>query len=488
MNVLLYSTHVMWPSHYETELEIIQEHLDAGDAVVQAVCDKDFPSCDMARVPSAYTCRRCIERRRKGRALLSGDVPTIPIIALDAGDRAALAEVRTEFSSVAELASYSFDGFDVGAAVASSLISWLRDPNPDMVKHRKVIQALVRSSAELYRSVGRHLDRHPVDRVYVFNGRFAHPRAILRACQARNVECFAHERGHDIRSYALYPNALPHSIANMDRMIRDSWERASAVPDRDAVGEAFFTKRANGVATSWFSFTKDQHPGLLPETWGRFATHVAVFNSSEDEFASIGSEWKQRLYENQLDGVRRIARSLEGRDDVQVFLRMHPNSGKMSPRELEKWYGLQSKALTVIAPDSPVSTYALLRAADKVVTFGSTMVIEAVFWGKPSILAGASFFERLGATYNPRSHEELVELLVADLPPKDRTAALMYGFHMSTFGRPFKWYVAESFDAGKFKGVDLAEKKKKSRVHAWLSQRAREARARVAALRGRGER
>jgi hypothetical protein len=64
----------------------------------------------------------------------------------------------------------------------------------------------------------------------------------------------------------------------------------------------------------------------------------------------------------------------------------------------------------------------------------------------------------------------------------------MYGFHMSTFGRPFKWFVADGFDQGKFKGVDLDEKKKKSRVHAWLSRRAREARQRVAALRGRAAR
>jgi hypothetical protein len=415
-------------------------------------------------------------------------VPTIPIVELDAADRAALADVRTEFASVAELAAYSYDGWDVGMAVASSLISWLRDPNPDTARHRDVIRALVRSAVELHRSVERHLERHPVDRVYVFNGRFAHPRAILRACQERNVECMVHERGHDVRSYSLYPNALPHSIANRDRMIREDWERAAARPDRDVLAEAFFTKRAKGIATSWFSFTKDQQQELLPEGWGTYPTRVAIYNSSEDEFASIGDEWKQRLYLNQLDGVSRIARSLEGRDDVHLFLRMHPNSGKMSAAELEKWYRLESRALTIIPPDSKVSTYALLGSADKVVTFGSTMGIEAVYWGKPSILAGPSFYERLGGTYNPRSHEELVELLLADLPAKDRTTALMYGFHMSSFGRPFKWFVAEGFDVGKFKGVDLDEKKKKSRVHAWLSRRARDARARVAALRGRATR
>jgi hypothetical protein len=156
---------------------------------------------------------------------------------------------------------------------------------------------------------------------------------------------------------------------------------------------------------------------------------------------------------------------------------MHPNMRKMSAAEREKWFALESKALTVIHPESPVSTYALLRAADKVLSFGSTVGIEATYWGKPSILAGRCFYEGLGATYNPASHEELVELLVAELPAKDRTAALMYGFHMSTFGTPFKWWVADGFESGKFKGVDLRAKKKKSRPRAWLSDRAREVRS-----------
>jgi hypothetical protein len=32
----------------------------------------------------------------------------------------------------------------------------------------------------------------------------------------------------------------------------------------------------------------------------------------------------------------------------------------------------------------------------------------------------------LAGTYNPRSHEELIQLLKSDLPPLDSKAALMY--------------------------------------------------------------
>ncbi len=70
-------------------------------------------------------------------------------------------------------------------------------------------------------------------------------------------------------------------------------------------------------------------------------------------------------------------------------------------------------------PESSISTYAMMKHCDRVVSFGSTAGLEAAYWGKPSILAGTSFYRNLGATYNPRTHEDLVALIMAErLPPK----------------------------------------------------------------------
>jgi hypothetical protein len=116
---------------------------------------------------------------------------------------------------------------------------------------------------------------------------------------------------------------------------------------------------------------------------------------------------------------------------------------------------MQSGLLSVIPPEAPADTYTLLRNADKVLTFGSTVGIEAVFWGKPSILAGPSFYRNLGGTYNPSSHEELLSLLREDLEPKDRLPAIRYGYYMNSYGIPFRHYEAEDFAHGRFRGRDL---------------------------------
>jgi hypothetical protein len=464
MKVLVVSTHLLWPSHYETELEIMQNHLAAGDTVVQAVCDAELPACDMAVVHRDVRCYDCMRKRKRGLALLDGAVTTVPLL----GDAPVPTDVRTEFPDAAALAAYSVDGFDVGAAVASSIISELRDPNPSTVKYRDSVRGYVTSTVQLYRGLQAWLARNPVDRVYAFNGRFAHTRAVLRACQAAKVECYLHERGHDIKTYGLYRNALPHDIARADQRMRDAWAAAEGRPDREAIASAFFTERVGGVAQAWYSFTAHQDESLLPEGWDAATTRVILYNSSEDEYAAVGDEWKHTIYESQLDGVRRIAKDLEAREGVRLFVRMHPNNRTMVASEQAKWTGLRSPILTVIPPESKVSSYALLRAADLVITFGSTVGIEATFFGKPSILADPALYERLGGTYNPASHEELMSLLRPGLPPKDRTAALVYGYYLKTFGLPYRWFDAVSFSEGRFKGVDLA--RRPGRVKRWLAR------------------
>ena len=77
---------------------------------------------------------------------------------------------------------------------------------------------------------------------------------------------------------------------------------------------------------------------------------------------------------------------------------------------------------------SPVSTYMLLKKAEKVVSFGSTVGIEAVYWGVPSILLGASLCRNMGCCYIPRSHREAMDMIQRPLKPLPREGALKFGF------------------------------------------------------------
>jgi hypothetical protein len=459
VKVLVFTPHTNWKPHYETDLEIIQRHLDDGDEVIHLHCDADLPACDANPNHGLAKCRDCIEIRKTGMSLLSAIVPSISFLNLSESNQTELASVQKTFTTLEELKSFYIEDFDIGMAVLSSVISLTRDPEPDLLGLSDTIARFLVAAVSVYRSLQNYLDQNPVDRVYVFNGRFASVRAVLRACQSREVLCYVHERGHDMHHYDLVENTTTYDLRYMQKQIRDQWKRAADDSHRNEIVERFYLERSKGAIQWWRSYVDRQKEDMLPASWNPAKKNVAIFNSSEDEYAATDAQWNNPLYDNQLEGLQRLVHSLEtDHNDLHLYLRVHPGLYGLNNKHITALYDLRRDFFEVITPDDPVSTYALIKHADKVLTFGSTVGIESVFWGTPSILAGRSYYQDLGGTYNPTSHEELIALLRADLPPKDRHAAYVYGYYLRTFGTPFKYFHATGLDTGKFKGQTILAK------------------------------
>ena len=102
--------------------------------------------------------------------------------------------------------------------------------------------------------------------------------------------------------------------------------------------------------------------------------------------------------------------------------------------------------LEIIEPDSPIGTYNLIDNCDLVITFGSTVGIEAVYQGKPSILMGRALYEDLGGLILPKSHSELINILHNYIltrrlpePSNSQLAFIKYGFFQKIYGYPFEY-------------------------------------------------
>jgi len=135
---------------------------------------------------------------------------------------------------------------------------------------------------------------------------------------------------------------------------------------------------------------------------------------------------------------------------------MHPNLAGIDNPEVKKLRSIESPNLTLIDSTSRISTYSLVDAVDRVVTFGSTVGIEATYWGKVSLLAGGpALYEHLDVVHIARTHDELLELVAAKLDPKPIAAAVKYGYCMQTFGHPFVYWRADGFEDGRFRGRSL---------------------------------
>jgi hypothetical protein len=267
----------------------------------------------------------------------------------------------------------------------------------------------------------------------------------------------------------------------MQHRMQDAWHDAEADPRREITAATWFTDRINRVERNWHSFVKNQARGRLPKEWDPAARNLAVFTSSEDEFVSIGQSWRNPLYADQVDALRRIIADLESLDKrIHLYVRVHPNLRKVKNEYLRAMLALSGPRVTVIPPGDPIDSYALLKESEKVVTFGSSVGIEAVFWDRPSILLGPCFYRGFPGVYQAASHAEAMQLINAELAPAtDKSGAFIYGYWFQTHGERFKYFEASGLFEGRFRGQVVYGQRRKAalvrlaaKVKRWMHQRA----------------
>src|ERR1044071_7322375 len=132
MKVLVFGPYSINTPHFETDLEIVQNHLDRGDEVVFLGCNSELPACDNNPTHHFGKCMLCISKRTAGIGLLSSKIDVRSFFNLTALDREELSGLRTDFSDIEDLKSYRIENFDIGWAILCSTIFLTRNPTPNL--------------------------------------------------------------------------------------------------------------------------------------------------------------------------------------------------------------------------------------------------------------------------------------------------------------------------------------------------------------------
>ena len=449
--LLVYSPLAIWqPPIYETQLEIVQDYLERGFDVTMLTCEASLPTCEANVDHLRSVCVLCRSRARSGVNWLSSEhVAVIDYLLVTDEQRASVERfAETEIVDVQQLRSLQLDGSDIGMAVLSSLVSLTREPSPDTSEHRDVIRRGLRAAGLVHYSLRNHITRLAPDVLLLFNGRVASLRPALRAGQALGVETLVYEVAGAPNRYLITVNTYPHDLEALKEVFNGTFDDApETIETKASVADAWYEARIANRPHDGMAFTEAQEVGRLPKELAVAGLRVGIFISSDDEFVAIDG-WEPPVYRGQADGLRRILGAFSSRDDIQFILRVHPHLRGIEnsqTRELEQ-IAASFPSLHVVAADSPVHTYSLIEAVDVVLTFGSTVAMEAVYMGKPSLMLGRHVFEDMGGVKRPTSHEELVDLLLSaadngvQQPSQEaRDAAIRFGFAQSRFGLPYRF-------------------------------------------------
>ena len=424
------------PFYTAVEQEVVRDELAAGREVHVLHCGEALPTCNFNPTHSLVGCAMC-QYRADHFTTRSG----VPPARQHRLDRGLIPPTFPEAfpTTTDELMRLSYRGVNVGRGAASSVISHLREYRLDVTgAHRPLIELALRTAVGALLNYERLLDRLQPTRVFLFNGRHAETFPLVDLCQQRGLWFACTERGASNERYELFVNSLPHSIAFRRRTMAELW--AAADPEaRVRAASDWYEQKRRGTATDDRSYIGRQRAGELPAGWRTDRHNIVVFNSSEDEIKTI-SEWQTDLFTNQNEVILRLAAELAGRTDVHLYVRMHPNLGVVDNEQTRQLYALAQDNVTVIAPAERVDSYHLCAAADVILTFASTIGVEATYWGTASVLYGRAFYEGEGAAYEPQSFPELLDLLTqSELPAKPRANALRYGYYVTHYGRPFAY-------------------------------------------------
>lgn len=446
--------------HLETSLEIAKLHLEAGDIVDFYFCGHD----------TEYKDGIVVNANEVGIFRQLPEVRGIKLIKekkLKFNARVKLKEVEIKipsyFNSLEELKAYKYKNFNAGVGVLSSLVSDTKNSKPDLLTYQKKIKQMIQSCVSVYEFSINIINKLKPDQIYIFNGRFCNHRAVMCAAEDLKVNVLFHERGANKYLYDIY-SFPPHNPMALQEEIKKNWKNKGNDNREREFAESFFIDRRAGKEQEWVSYTAAQKQNLIPEI-DISKKIITYFSSSEDETVSIGDLYKFKYWENQLAAVEDLIEICQDDDNIQLIVRLHPHKKDKSQEDQKRWLKLKAvKNITLISFDSSVDTYALMECSDIVVTAGSTVGIEATYWKKPSICLGPSYYSELNVTYEPKSKEELKNLIYNKIKPKPIDGALAYGLYMLTHGIEYKYYKPETLFGGKFMGVNLQEISRKRKL------------------------
>ena len=460
--ILVQTTYQPTP-HLETELEIMERLLQQGNTIYWIICQGDFQVCFHNPKHKEMDCKVCYSRVSKGFQVLKQQVVAHENLhILKYNSFLKLEEFKkdfpptTIFSELKDLKKHHYKKYDSGMATASSLVSYTRNHEPNLAEHEDFIYRGLLTGAYLYEAFQLILDEIKPSLVILFNGRFIENRPLLRVCQERNVNYATHERGGKINNFLFRINSIPHSIETISAEMESLWENAQK--DKEAIGKTFYTNRIKRVEDAWYSFTKEQQEGRLPESFqsNEGKKVVTIFNSSLDEYEGLEG-FGPYFYANDNEGIRQICESLEAFPNIKLYLRVHPNLKGLDNKQNDYLKNViaKSKAVEIIAAEDSVDTYALINQSDIIVVFGSTVGAEAAFAGKNVVLLGRAAYENLDCVIIPKSHDELMKILTEDdyqFPKINPEAPLKYGYWNESFGIDYLHYQPIHLAKGTFHG------------------------------------
>ena len=426
--IVISTAYGLWPM-LEFELDIIQRELDAGNRVIFLYCSGQKNYCPAnnpkpGQVFKKRKCQECISRVKNGTEWLEHDPDKLTVAHYDAVTRQELdtiQETLLELDKSKKVKNIirqlvNINGIDIFESAYSQLITDLNDYQPKIEDNWKLFRNFLEVGLVSYYSAQKIFQNYEPDKVYVFNGRISRYRPLMRMAQRKNCSLAVYEYpAVNFQDYTITNKNYPHDIENYSKSLRDYFDAL------DLSGHLI-----ESTAIKWFNdrrefklepiqklllsgkFSHISRQPTLPDFWDDTKFNLVFFVSSQNELSSI----EENINHTPFDQVSSIKFLHAKFPEIHYTIRIHPNLKSADPkfvRQLEDLANL--KNVNIVPAGSQQNSYSLVDAADLILTFGSTIGVEAAFKMKPVINVGVALYSYFDCVSVCNSADELLQLV-----------------------------------------------------------------------------
>ena len=378
----------------------------------------------------------------------------------------------SKIDSLEKLQSLNFKGYNIGLGISSTIISYLRNPNPfplSLLEERELKEQIKTSMLSILISEKMISDKY--DSMVLLNGRFSSEHAIKQVAIEKKLKVYYHECGapYPLGRY-FFEDYMPH---NFDRRKEEMKNIQESLSQKliNQIGTDFFNQKTSGEGVYEKSYVKHQQLNysdslnkIIEQCKFQKQKIICFFSSSDDEYELIDGQLNRyKSWVDQKSAIKEIA-NLCHLLGYYFIVRLHPNLKNKARKEQKIWEDVGNEikkyGFTWISQNEPEPTYKLLKNSDLIISAGSTVGIEAIFLAKPSIVIASCKYDGLFTGVKLcTSNSEMKKLLTNKKTFKapNQGNSLIYGAWAMLYGNKFQFFSHEAYEDGQMQnGIKIA--------------------------------
>lgn len=398
----------------ELFMSFIDVALKNNNEIIVYYCDSNLSGCSFNPIKSKVLCNLC---KKNVYHIKNKFENNLVIKKIDLG--------LIDNEPYNELNKMEFD-----MAAMSSIASLTKAINDKELSDywTKKLKEFKEDSQKLFIFFKFAIDKEKLEFLTCFNGRFFDAKPIIMSARTKNINFILLEVKKSENPVA-FVNELIHSINGNCSRAHKYYDKNPKLGNN--LGNEFFKKKISQEKTGDPIYTIRQKQGLLPKYIELNSKPlIVIYPTTDDEYKFIGKEWDGHVPEDQVNEIRVICEILK---NFLIVVKMHPNQKFMTNMSLINYYKLEKdfSNCKVEKPDSKYDTYEFLKKAQYIITFASTICIEAAYLKKKVINIGDANFSKMNATTLSKNGFQASQLILNKKVPKgNKLAAIKWGYYL----------------------------------------------------------